>query len=90
MRLNFFDHRTLFWTQSFQFYSNCAHYWWLCSILAINGDEIKKMDWANYFGQVYTYFQQSIWTFSNTEHCFGDQIVNFSPIVLIFGVQAQI
>ena len=48
------------------------------------------MDWVNYFGQVYTYFQQSIWTFSNTEHCFGDQIVNFSPIVLIFGVQALI
>ena len=24
-------------------------------------------------------------TFSITEHCFGHQIVNFGPIVLIFG-----
>ena len=29
--------------------------------------------------------EKSIRTFSITEHCFGDQIVNFSPIVLIFG-----
>ena len=52
--------------------------------------KLKKKDWVNYFGQVYTYFQQSIWTFSCTEHCFGDQIVNYSSIVLIFGVQAPI
>ena len=50
----------------------------------------QKKDWANHFGQVYTYFQQSIWTFSITEHCFGDQIVNLSPLVLTFGVQAPI
>ena len=34
--------------------------------------------------------KKSIWIFSITEHCFGDQIVNFSPIVLIFGLQASI
>ena len=34
--------------------------------------------------------KKSIWIFSITEHCFGDQIVNFSPIVLIFGLQAPI
>ena len=48
------------------------------------------MDLANHFGQAFTYLQKSIWTFSITEHCFGDKIVNFSPIVLIFGVQAPI
>ena len=51
---------------------------------------MKKLDWANRFGQVLTYFRKSIRTFSITEHCFGDQIVNFSPIVLIFGVQAPL
>ena len=31
--------------------------------------------------------KKSIRTFSINEHCFGDQIVNFSPIVLIFAGQ---
>ena len=35
MRLNFFDHRTLFWTPNRQFQSNCAHFWWAVSTLAI-------------------------------------------------------
>ena len=34
--------------------------------------------------------EKSIRTFLITEHCFGDQIVNFSPILLIFGVQAPL
>ena len=34
--------------------------------------------------------EKSIRTFSNTEHCFGDRIVNFSPIVLIFFGQAPL
>ena len=54
------------------------------------GWDNKKMDWANHFELVFTYFQKSIRNFSITEHCFGHQIVNFSPIVLIFGVQAPI
>ena len=29
-------------------------------------------------------------TFLITEHCFGHQIVNFSPIALIFGEQAPL
>ena len=34
--------------------------------------------------------EKSVRTFSITEHCFGDQIVNFSPILLISGVQAPL
>ena len=49
-----------------------------------------ELDWPNHFELVFTYFQRSIQNFSITEHCFGDQIVNFSPIVVIFGVQAPI
>ena len=45
----------------------------------------KKMEWANYFSQVFNYFQKSIrarWglTSSITEHCFGHQIVNLAII----------
>ena len=61
----------------------------VCSTLAIIGNEIKKLDSPDRFGQVFTYFQKSIRTFSITEHCFGDQIVNFSPIVLNLGGYAQ-
>ena len=42
MRLKFFDHRTLFWSPDCQFQSNCAHFSWAGSILAIVGDKIKK------------------------------------------------
>ena len=58
MRLNFFDHRTLFWTPNRQFLSKGAHFGWARSTLAINGDEIKKLDWANHFIQVFTFFQK--------------------------------
>ena len=34
--------------------------------------------------------KKSIRTFSITKHCFGDQIVNFSPILLISSVQAPL
>ena len=58
MRLNFFDHRTLFWTPNRQFYSNCAHFWWVSSTLAIICDEIKQLDWPNHFEIVFIYFQK--------------------------------
>ena len=31
MRLNFFDHRTLFWPPNRQFQSELAHFLWACS-----------------------------------------------------------
>ena len=46
MRLNFFDHRTLFLSPNRQFQSNCAHCWWAGSTLDIVGDKIKK-NWLN-------------------------------------------
>ena len=42
MRLNFFDHRTLFWTPNRQFLSNSANFWWVDSILAVIGDDLKN------------------------------------------------
>ena len=61
MRLNFFDHRTLFSLPNCQFLSNCAHLWWACSTLAIIGDKIKKkLDWTNHFGQVLPISKKSI------------------------------
>ena len=55
---------------------------WASSTWAIVGDKIKKLGRANHFGHVFTNFQKSIrarcgLTFSNTELCFGHQIVNF-------------
>ena len=43
MRLNFFDHRTLFLSPNRQFQSNCAHCWWAGSTLSLVWDKIKKM-----------------------------------------------
>ena len=85
MRLNFFDHRTLFLSPNCQFQSNCAHFWLSGSTLAVVVNKIKKMDWRNHFGQVLSFFKKIIrarsgWTFSITKHCFGHQIVNFSRI----------
>ena len=60
MRLNFFDHRTLFWPPNRQFQSEMAHFLWECSTLAIIGDKTKKSGTANHFGQVFTNFQKSI------------------------------
>ena len=94
IRLNFFDHRTLFLSPNRQFQSNCAHCLWAGSNLAIIGDKIKNRLneplWTRF-----TYFQKSIrarWglTFSITGQCFGHRIVNFSPIVLISGGQAPL
>ena len=94
MRLNFFNHRTLFWSPNRQFQSNCAHFWWTGSTLAIIGDRItnglNEPLWTSFI-----YFQKKYpprWgsTFSISEHCFGHQIVNFNRIVLIFGGQAPL
>ena len=50
----------------------------------------EKIGLSELFWTSFQLFPKSIrarWvlTFSITEHCFGHQIVNFSPIVLIFG-----
>ena len=73
----------------------------LCSFLVCrlqfshNWDWNKKIDWAHHFGQVFNYFQKSIrarWglTFLITEHCFGHEIFNFRPIMLVFGGYAPL
>ena len=74
---NFFDHRTLFWWPKSSILVQ------LCSFLmgrlqfSQNWEwNKKKMEWANYFSQVFNYFQKSIrarWglTLSITEHYFG-------------------
>ena len=87
MRLNFFDHRTLFWTPNLQFISICAHFWCAGSNLAIIRDKIRKLDWGNHFGQGFNYLQKSIrarWglTFSITEHCFGHQNIIFTLAII--------
>ena len=60
MRLNFFDHRTLFWPPNRQFQSELAHFLWTCSTSAIIGDKTKKSGTAKHFGQVILNFQKSI------------------------------
>ena len=57
---NFFDYRTWFWSPNRQFWSNCAQFLWAGSTLAIIRGEIKKLDWANPFGQSFTYFQKKL------------------------------
>ena len=92
MRLNFFNHQTLFWSPNRQFQSNSA-FWLPGSTLARVVDKIKKMDWTNDFGQVLSISRKSIrvrsgLTFLIIEHCFGHQVVNLSRIKLLVGGQA--
>ena len=42
MRLNFFEHWTLFWSLNRQFPSDLAHFLWTSSTWAIVGDTVKK------------------------------------------------
>ena len=42
--------------QIVNFLSNCAHFWWVCSTLAVIGDEMKKLIWPDRFGQVFYLF----------------------------------
>ena len=95
MRLNFFNHQTMFCSPNRQFQSNCAHFWWAGSTLAIVVDKIKKWTEQATFDKFYLFPGKSIrarWgsTSSITEHCFGHQIVNFIRIVLIFVGQAPL
>ena len=43
MRLNFFEHRTLFWSTNRQFFPDLAHFLWASSTWAIVRDNIKKI-----------------------------------------------
>ena len=66
---------------------------WAGSTLAIIGNKTKWNERTT-LEKLYL-FPKSIgarWglNFSITEHCFGNQIVNFSQIVLIFGGQAPL
>ena len=95
MRFNFFEHRTLFWSPNRQFLSDLAHFLWASSTWARVGDKIKKLGGASNFGHVVTDFQKIVrarWglTFSNTELCFGQQIVNYGLIWFIFCGQAPL
>ena len=54
MRLNFFEHWTLFWSPNRQFLSDFAHFLWASSTWAIFGDKIEILGRANLFGHVFT------------------------------------
>ena len=56
MRLNFFHHRTMFWTPNCQFFSNCVHFWWGGSTLAISED--KKIGLNEPLWTSFIYFQK--------------------------------
>ena len=60
MRLNFFDHRTLFWSPNCQFQSNCAHFWLAGSTLAVVVNKIRKNGLNGRLWTNFIYFQKKV------------------------------
>ena len=58
MRLNFFEHWTLFWSLNRQFPSDLAHFLWTSSTWAIVGDKVEKIGQSEPFWTRFYHFSK--------------------------------